>query len=570
MLLSGWASHAAMQKMGDGEFCARFGHTDIRGFGMTSFYAREGLEEIGLGILLYVECDARPEGAFASACASAAPLLQLTPTQETRELDPAAMARMLAPLLPGARPPLPEDLRRMLLPPMDNETPPSVAVMPPAAAVALGAMVETVLMSIDTAIFCPPAGVVLIGWCLSRLPASLALRSGATLTPIDLAAAIRLPRPGVIDEVGRAHGFEDPRCGFIAHVPQGFDRGARSTVEITAGDETGFVEVPRPLLHGMPAIRHLLADCDLQYADVAPAFAQVLGPAIGALNAHRLGARGGTAVVQYGAPPAAPTASVVIPLYGRIDYAEVQCALFAADPALAGCEIIYVLDDPQQRRAAENLFAAIHARFAQPLTLLVHDHNLGFAPACNTGLAAARGRQVCFLNSDVFPTGPGWLQALGARLDADPSWGVVGPVLRHEDGSVQHAGMDFERLPQHGNWWFSRHAHLASRAPVDAGMRRWPAITGACMVLDTARARALGGFDEAYVIGDFEDSDLCLRLARQDLASGVDGDVTMVHFGRRSQPSADARWRMNLILANAWLHHTRWHADIAALQEGLQ
>ena len=85
------------------------------------------------------------------------------------------------------------------------------------------------------------------------------------------------------------------------------------------------------------------------------------------------------------------------------------------------------------------------------------------------------------------------------------------------------------------------------------------------MVLDTERARTLGGFDEAYVMGDFEDSDLCLRAARRGWTCAVDRDVRLVHFGRRSQPSANERWRMNLILHNAWVHQRRWGDTIAAL-----
>jgi hypothetical protein len=39
----------------------------------------------------------------------------------------------------------------------------------------------------------------------------------------------------------------------------------------------------------------------------------------------------------------------------------------------------------------------------------------------------------------------------------------------------------------------------------------------------------------------------------------------MCHLGRKSQPSAQDRWRMNLILYNAWLHHRRWGGTIGEL-----
>jgi GT2 family glycosyltransferase len=75
--------------------------------------------------------------------------------------------------------------------------------------------------------------------------------------------------------------------------------------------------------------------------------------------------------------------------------------------------------------------------------------------------------------------------------------------------------------------------------------------------------RDLDGLDEAYAIGDFEDIDLCMRLAERGMSCGVDMDVRMYHLERQSQAGPVLRWRMNLTLANAWLHHRRWGAALA-------
>jgi GT2 family glycosyltransferase len=72
----------------------------------------------------------------------------------------------------------------------------------------------------------------------------------------------------------------------------------------------------------------------------------------------------------------------------------------------------------------------------------------------------------------------------------------------------------------------------------------------------------LGGFDEGFIIGDFEDSDLCLKLAARGLGCAVDLDVTMYHLERQSQTGSEQRWRMNLTLFNAWVHEARWGAEL--------
>ena len=72
------------------------------------------------------------------------------------------------------------------------------------------------------------------------------------------------------------------------------------------------------------------------------------------------------------------------------------------------------------------------------------------------------------------------------------------------------------------------------------------------------------GFDEAFIVGDFEDSDLCLRLKEKGLRCAVDLDVSMHHLERQSQSSSDQLWRMNLTLHNAWVHEKRWGQALAS------
>jgi GT2 family glycosyltransferase len=189
--------------------------------------------------------------------------------------------------------------------------------------------------------------------------------------------------------------------------------------------------------------------------------------------------------------------------------------------------------------------------------------NVGYGPANNLALAEARGRQVLLMNSDVFPREQGWLARLSERLDGQPGIGALGPLLLFEDGSVQHQGMMYERLPEFAGWLFPLHVDKGRRPGPARGLRRAPAITGACMLLAREILIGLGGLDETYVIGDFEDADLCMRLRARGLGCAVDLDVTMYHLERQSQGSAVQRWRMNLTLGNAWLFQQRWEAEAA-------
>jgi GT2 family glycosyltransferase len=84
------------------------------------------------------------------------------------------------------------------------------------------------------------------------------------------------------------------------------------------------------------------------------------------------------------------------------------------------------------------------------------------------------------------------------------------------------------------------------------------------MVLERNLAERVGGFDEIYAIGDFEDSDLCLKLRTLGYGCAVDTDVRLYHLERKSQESSAAAWRLNLTIYNAWQHQRRWATTIAA------
>ena len=425
----------------------------------------------------------------------------------------------------------------------------------------LDTLSEPVMLEVDQAIPCPPDGLLVKGWVLAPEGTirRLTVRSGGRSGSIDLTTALRIARPDVITAVGAAKGYLDSHSGFVAYVPGAWSPGDVTYLEIELeSGEIAFKCIRVSHSSGLVAVREVLDGLKIPDGAIDAAFDHTLGPAIGSLNAVRLAPSAVFETEHFGEPVAKPTVSLVIPLYGRIDFVEYQMALFSKDPGYRCCDLMYVLDDPQQREALLALAHSTYARFRIPFRLLLMRENRGFAPANNVGLSVARAPYVCFMNSDVFPLSLGLLDGLVARLAADPKLGVVGPRLLFEDGSIQHEGCFFKPLTGFGGWRFIDHYHKGRRPTPASGLKRFEVITGACMLLRTELALALGGFDEAYIVGDFEDSDLCLKLRARGLAAAVDTDLEAYHLERKSQVAPSQHWRMNLTLYNAWLHERRW------------
>jgi GT2 family glycosyltransferase len=169
------------------------------------------------------------------------------------------------------------------------------------------------------------------------------------------------------------------------------------------------------------------------------------------------------------------------------------------------------------------------------------------------------------LNSDVLPATPGWLGRMRARLARDRRLVAVGPKLIFDGGSVQHAGLLFRR-GQDGLWLndhyckgFPRHHPDALRA------RRVPGVTGAALLVHRAAFEAAGGFCTDYIVGDFEDSDLCLRLRAAGGEIAYEPDAELYHFERQSIALHDGHARTLAGALNRRLHHQRWDGAIEAL-----
>ena len=149
--------------------------------------------------------------------------------------------------------------------------------------------------------------------------------------------------------------------------------------------------------------------------------------------------------------------------------------------------------------------------------------NLGFAAGCNQALAQARGRYLVFLNNDTVVT-PGWLSNLVACALHDwPNVGLVGPVSNCA-ASPQHVQGEYRDLSDIDLFAIRHRQQFAGKA---VGVER---LTGFCLLVRREIVEQVGGFDERYGLGFFEDDDLCVRAREAGFKLVVAQDVLHSSF----------------------------------------
>jgi O-antigen biosynthesis protein len=93
-------------------------------------------------------------------------------------------------------------------------------------------------------------------------------------------------------------------------------------------------------------------------------------------------------------------------------------------------------------------------------------------------------------------------------------------------------------------------------------------ITGACLVIKRETLAAVDGWDTGYLIGDFEDSDLCLKLRANGLRVAYVPCVQLTHLERQSfKLFGENVFRQKIVIYNATRHQIRWGQELQELQE---
>jgi GT2 family glycosyltransferase/capsular polysaccharide biosynthesis protein len=163
------------------------------------------------------------------------------------------------------------------------------------------------------------------------------------------------------------------------------------------------------------------------------------------------------------------------------------------------------------------------------IKLIVNKDNAGFAKGCNQGMAESRGDHLLLLNNDVVVT-PGWLASLHHALGASERLGLVGPMSNYVSGpqlvsNPQYDVNTLEGLNQFGSAWSARH-----RGQIQGCSR----VVGFCMLIKRAVVDKIGGLDQRFGLGNFEDDDYCIRARLAGYEGGIAKDCFIHHFGGRT------------------------------------
>jgi len=225
-----------------------------------------------------------------------------------------------------------------------------------------------------------------------------------------------------------------------------------------------------------------------------------------------------------------PETTIVIPAYNNLQY-TVQCiASVERNTKPDTYEVVLINDGSTDSSGA--VFETLKKEKPFVTEVVHHVSRQGFVRSVNDGVKVSKGKYIMLLNNDVITT-PLWLTQLlrcmkqfGRRQNAD-NVAIVGPVSNYASGYqvARGASYSLESLDR-----FAEEYHIQN-------VGRWTSVhflSGFCMLLTREIYDKVGGFDERFNPGGFEDNSFVLDALELGYKAVVCGDTFVHHFGSKT------------------------------------
>lgn len=218
-----------------------------------------------------------------------------------------------------------------------------------------------------------------------------------------------------------------------------------------------------------------------------------------------------------------PELSVIILSFNQYDLTTGPCLISLAQVDTPVLEII-IIDNGSDDITVQKLTSA--ASQDSRIKLIMNKENRGFAGGNNDGVAQAQGETIVLLNSDTRVL-PESLSLLARQLGSIPGPAVLGPVTNSagNEQQIYYDPGDVGSILGQGALW-SSHAR-GSLIETDQ-------LSFFCVAMRKETYLDLGGLDESFSLGFYEDADFCCRASRCGVNLQIMEESFVYHTGSAS------------------------------------
>jgi GT2 family glycosyltransferase/ubiquinone/menaquinone biosynthesis C-methylase UbiE len=242
--------------------------------------------------------------------------------------------------------------------------------------------------------------------------------------------------------------------------------------------------------------------------------------------------------------------SIVIPLYNNLTFTKEFIDSVVTNTSLE-YEIIFI-DNASTDETKDYLNSILMSN--QNVKVIFNENNLGFPAAVNQGIQVAKGKYILIANNDIVVT-EDWLEKLIEVAESDNRIGIIGPISNEVSGIQKDKNANYKTMDE-------MHVYASSvREKNNNSILQFPRIAFLCTLIKREVIDKIGGLDERFSPGNYEDDDFCLRAQLTGYKTVIAQDVFIHHYGSKSFKADGEKKYAERLKINHQVFVDKWGAD---------
>lgn len=245
-----------------------------------------------------------------------------------------------------------------------------------------------------------------------------------------------------------------------------------------------------------------------------------------------------------------PIVSIIIPTFNQLKYTE-ECIQSIYSRTTIPLELIVIINNKNDGTVEFlNQLSNTHNNIKH----IINDENKGFPISVNQGISNAGSEFVLILNNDVVVTNY-WLETLADIANRNELIGIVGPISNEVSGIQKDKDANYKTIDE-------MHLYAASVKEKNKNkVLQFPRVAFLCTLIKREVIEKIGGLDERFSPGNFEDDDFCLRAQLAGYKTVIAQDVFIHHYGSKSFKADGEKKYAERLQTNHKIFVDKWNAD---------
>ncbi|MFZ5947817.1 MAG: glycosyltransferase [Stygiobacter sp.] len=218
-----------------------------------------------------------------------------------------------------------------------------------------------------------------------------------------------------------------------------------------------------------------------------------------------------------------PLVSIIIPVFNQLEYTK-KCIESLVSTIEKKVELI-IVDNASTDRTP--LYLKTYKNDKLKLIMLRNEENHGFPKAVNRGILESSGKFIIIANNDIIFTDK-CINRMLEVAESDERIGIVGPISNEVSGVQRDKEANYKTIDE-----MHRYADKVREKNNDK-ILHFPRVAFLCTLIKKEVIDKIGGLDERFSPGNFEDDDFCLRAQLAGFKTVIANDVFIHHYGSKS------------------------------------